>query len=906
MSRRLAFITLAVILAIALLGTIGVVTASTTTASDVAAVPVSASVSDLVSPASQGGASPPSSPLIIVKTADVESAGFGDEIAFTLYVHNQSGNPVPALVFDPVADGTRYVEESYEAEPAGALDGYDEETNAIYWQGHVEGGDTVTIRYRVQVVRCEPTASEITNVAVAYAYGQGILPASHSVTVEVQPCRGHDLGDAPDSSNHFDADMQAYPGVIAEFPTVFDLHTGEPPGPLHRNASAVFLGRGVSFERDADLPPDQDGFTNLLPIPYENIDVADVATLGGFANLDSFDDGVHPPAAAPCESWVDLPVTITVDDPTIPQQDGLLYLNIWVDGNHNGRWGDMNACNEQQVPEWVLQDYEIPMSSLVTGTNVITVPTTWPVYRQVAGDGSVLPAWMRVTLSEGPAPLMETPQALNVIMPLADGRGPEAGWALGETEDYYLPGTRRPPVAIDKTADKTVAGLGDEVEYTITLSNPTTEPAKALMYDVIPQGAEYVDSSFHSSAPGIIEGYNEPLNAVLWQGIVPGSGTVTITFRVQVVRCLPRGFPLLNTAWAYDYQVDRATSASVRVWIEPCAGPDLGDAPDSTNHFGKPMTAYPGVQAEFPTVFDPATGAPPGPRHNNALAVHLGRGVSFERDADLKPDQDGVPNLRPPHDDANLDRYDDAFPQGLPQIASCESWTELPVAITVHDLAAVQAHDALYLNVWVDGNHNGAWGDDNMCNGANVSEWVLQNHAIDPSTLVTGTNIVTVTTTGPVYRAESTNGRLPAWLRVTLSDGQATNPDGSGPTAGWELGETEDHYLPGDRAISIDKAADKTVAAAGDEIEFTVTLSNSSGEPARVTMYDLIPPGTEYVPNSYVNVSGVPAFEQGYDVGTPPSFGVTRHWIVWRGDVPANGTVVIRFRVRVVRCDPEG
>ncbi|MFQ5857048.1 MAG: GEVED domain-containing protein, partial [Anaerolineae bacterium] len=936
MRRRSALSGMAATLAVALLATLGAITASTTTAGSDRDSPVIDSFTDPLPPSFEDGI--PSSPLTIVKTADVSSAAFGDEIEFRLYVHNETSERVPALVFDPIAEGTRYIDESYGSEPPGTGDGYDPETNAIYWQGNVEGGATVVIEYKVRVVRCDPHGFNVTNVAVAYAYGQSQLPASNSATVEIAPCKGRDLGDAPDSSNHFDTDMSAYPGVPARFPTVFDHDTGAPPGPLHRDPSAVHLGRGVSFERDADVPPDQDGFTNLLPIPHEEVDVADVATLSGIANLDGFDDGLRPPEIPPCGVWEELPVVVTVNDPTIPQQDGLLYLNIWVDGNHNGRWGDAGVCaSGDEGFEWVLQDLEIPMGNLVTGTQVVTVPTTLPVLREPSSDGGVLPAWMRVTLSESPAPRIETPHVASVVVPQTDGRGPKEGWELGETEDYYLPGTHRPPVAIDKSADKDVAALGDEIEFTITLTNPTTEPAKVLMYDPIPEGTEYISDTFTSSVPGILEGYNEPLNAVLWQGFVPGNQTVVITFRVQVVRCHPEGSAVLNTAWAYDYEIRRATAASVGVKIQPCVGPDLGDAPDSTNHYSISdfgfrisdsgslsairntqyaisMTAYPGVPAEFPTVFDPATGAPPGPLHHNAYAAHLGDRVSFERDADQPPDQDGVPNLRPQHDQANLDRYDDAFPDGLPAIAPCESWTELPVAITVNTPVVLSAETPLYLNMWVDGNHNGRWDDINVCGEFNVSEWVLQNHEILRSNLSLGTTVIHVNTL-PVFRAQSNDLLLPAWLRITLSDDPQPVPegqqpphisDGSGPASGWDVGETEDYYLPGDPAISIDKAADRTTAAAGDEIKFTVTLSNGSGVPARVTMYDLIPPGTEYIPNSYVNVSSVPAIEEGYDVGTRPDFGVRRHWIVWRGDVPANGSVVIKFRVRVVRCDPEG
>ncbi|NTU65717.1 MAG: hypothetical protein HGB05_20525, partial [Chloroflexi bacterium] len=40
---------------------------------------------------------------------------------------------------------------------------------------------------------------------------------------------------------------------------------------------------------------------------------------------------------------------------------------------------------------------------------------------------------------------------------------------------------------------------------------------------------------------------------------------------------------------------------------------DLGDAPDSTNHAGVAMAAYPAVQANYPTVYDPGLGLPISP-----------------------------------------------------------------------------------------------------------------------------------------------------------------------------------------------------------------------------------------------------------------------------------------------------
>ena len=62
---------------------------------------------------------------------------------------------------------------------------------------------------------------------------------------------------------------------------------------------------------------------------------------------------------------------------------------------------------------------------------------------------------------------------------------------------------------------------------------------------------------------------------------------------------------------------------------------DLGDAPDSTNSYSTPMTAYPiygppGVAARFPTVYK--LGSPPyGPRHLHSTSRYwLGAKVSYE------------------------------------------------------------------------------------------------------------------------------------------------------------------------------------------------------------------------------------------------------------------------------------
>ena len=75
--------------------------------------------------------------------------------------------------------------------------------------------------------------------------------------------------------------------------------------------------------------------------------------------------------------------------------------------------------------------------------------------------------------------------------------------------------------------------------------------------------------------------------------------------------------------------------------------PDLGDAPDSSNHHAQNNTAYAvgGVLGQFPTVWNVPAGQVAGPRHvNQTVEGWLGNFLSREDEADLGPDQDAPRN----------------------------------------------------------------------------------------------------------------------------------------------------------------------------------------------------------------------------------------------------------------------
>jgi hypothetical protein len=226
---------------------------------------------------------------------------------------------------------------------------------------------------------------------------------------------------------------------------------------------------------------------------------------------------------------------------------------------------------------------------------------------------------------------------------------------------------------------------------------------------------------------------------------------------------------------------------------------DLGDAPDSTNtSVGTTMTAYPGVDANYPTVHVVGS-PPPGPIHWQPMALaHLGPAVSLELEADIfPPDQDGLANIDPPTDIADQDGSDDGvlnMPLNLPY---CK-WTTFDYQVNVIN----PNFNKLYVNVWADWNRDGDWDDTVTCGSKTVPEWAVQNQIL--FNLPAGLNQITT----PAFLSWHPNPGTddPIWMRITLAEkswdggnypGMVGN-GGSGPAAGYKYGETEDYYFTPD------------------------------------------------------------------------------------------------------------
>ncbi|HET9222572.1 MAG TPA: serine hydrolase, partial [Roseiflexaceae bacterium] len=242
-----------------------------------------------------------------------------------------------------------------------------------------------------------------------------LLPGAHlTPTAAAQISTVPDVGDAPDSTNAFGAAMLAYPGVTARFPTAL-LPASQPPGPRHINPELFYyLGNSISAEAQAEQGADADGSNNIRP-PFD------------IADNDDGDDGLFLPNKLEHCRRTQLRYRVRVSSLATGPVNA--YVNLWFDWNRDGSWTPIStlACpGAGPAAKWAVQNHHISLPG--PGSYILNTPVFLAWNQKPASD-----MWLRITLSSQPAPA-------------PDGRGPPAGYAHGETEDYKLEGQPAPAI----------------------------------------------------------------------------------------------------------------------------------------------------------------------------------------------------------------------------------------------------------------------------------------------------------------------------------------------------------------------------------------------------------------------------------------------------------------------------
>jgi len=290
---------------------------------------------------------------------------------------------------------------------------------------------------------CDPTLNRLDAHAIDMSGLEAFDTDVEPVRIVVEQQRSPDLGDAPASTNHFATNMTAYPmggppGVLARFPTVFELLMGA-YGPIHWRADAgMRLGTVVTREDNADIGADADGIHNIAP----TFDVVD---------QDGGDDGLLFPMNLDfCQTGTfNFEVTLPAGAPITNY-----YLNAWFDWNNDGDWADRGLpCTQGAAYEWAVQNQVVYFG----------VPGTYQVVSEpfLSWNMQQAPMWLRLTLSEHP-----------VNGSPGDGSGPSDGYEFGETEDYYWGGPSRPTPTPTATPTATVTATPTAT----TPSKPTVTP----------------------------------------------------------------------------------------------------------------------------------------------------------------------------------------------------------------------------------------------------------------------------------------------------------------------------------------------------------------------------------------------------------------------------------------------
>lgn len=366
----------------------------------------------------------------------------------------------------------------------------------------------------------------------------------------------------------------------------------------------------------------------------------------------------------------------------------------------------------------------------------------------------------------------------------------------------------------------TVVLPGQTIAYVLHISTTSPITHHVNISDALPAGMIAVGAHGDSGIAQIIDGGK----TVVWEGLLgPHNTPVDVWIKAKLTDQVVCERALINKAfwWTrWSHGESNETLLRLRCW-------DLGDAPDSTNHYGVAMTAYPAaapVNARYPTVF--GVQAPErGPAHRKPRPLHLGPRVSYEQEADVGWDMDGVHNIEPATDKPDQDRWDDGIDLTKVSFQHCQ-YARIPIIVSIDPGVVAQlgqTQGQAYLNLWLDSDRDGDWADNYDCPGVGgVVEHIVIDHPVNVAALGPGLHIVYVTTNKPVWWPISEED-TPAWMRVTLSDRKSNKTlglnsygDGRGYGIPFILGETEDYFY---QSPTVTGPADPGVRKVGQLIQ---------------------------------------------------------------------------------------
>ena len=634
-----------------------------------------------------------------------------------------------------------------------------------------------------------------------------------------------DFGDAPEEAI-------AYPskGVTGMFPTC--INSGL-PGSFIRHGFIQDVGGGYfGFYKDTEF----DGNANGCPDfpPYDNDecfgDDAGLITPGAYTIINSYITLELAVATCPvspggnigvvCETayWgqnidIDLTAFITQPGTNWPATG---YVNVLIDWDQNGVWGDSSSCNENSVPEHVLVN--LPVFNFFQGHLSNLGP---PPFMIGPNTGHV---WTRFSFTEVPVPIPW------------NGAGE---FDLGETEDYLLfvsgadlgdapapyPTTMANNGAMHHISslylgpdwpDHEPDGQPDPLALGDDLNGTDDEDGVVFVDPFVPGGTVDIDIKVDGDFTGVPEiGF---INAwVDWNKngswadmddyiitdfpVYAGSNIINISVPPSATPGNTFARFRLSSVPGLSY-TGTAPDGEVEDYLIVIDGPDIfdfGDAPE-----GAPAYPGSGVTGQFPTCMGV------GP---SGFVQHTTGGAFFGPMVDPEPDGNAglCPSFTPGlynqdecygDGDAGLmipASYTIIGPPGAETVVLCSGSPPMPLGmvcspapwgpnidIMVQNISSSQG--TCYVNMLIDWNQDGIWGGTYSC-GPGMP--IAPEHALVNFPVPNGFSGSLSALMPPPIMVGPNAGYV--WARFTISEQQVPqNWDGSGI---FDNGETEDYLF---------------------------------------------------------------------------------------------------------------